>query len=144
MKDTSIYPKIGAVVDTIEVAVMWDRAAELYHKVTSVVKSVPGTIIATAHASHFYPQGICFYFSFAGEPVKQSDYDYYQAIWSACIETTLASGGSISHHHGIGINRSKWMKEEWGSLFPVLKKIKQTLDPKNVMNPGKLYEGKID
>ncbi|MBD3190331.1 MAG: FAD-binding protein [Candidatus Heimdallarchaeota archaeon] len=142
--ESSTYPPLGIVADTIEVSVMWDNSAKLYHNVIKAMKEVKGTLLATGHASHFYPQGICFYFTFGGEPIDQSDYDYYQAVWNACMEATIEAGGSISHHHGIGINRSHWMKEEWGTIFPVLKKIKQTLDPKNIMNPGKLYEGKVE
>jgi alkyldihydroxyacetonephosphate synthase len=141
--ESSKFPPIGFIVDTIEVSVMWDQAAELYHNVIKAMQSVKGTVVASGHASHFYPQGVCFYFSFGGKPVSEDDHTYSQAVWDACIKATIDSGGSISHHHGIGINRSEWMKEEWGSIFPLLLKIKKCLDPKNVLNPGKLYHGKI-
>ncbi|MFX0063594.1 MAG: FAD-binding oxidoreductase [Candidatus Hermodarchaeota archaeon] len=145
VSETSKFPPIGIVADTIEVAVMWEHASELYHRVIKAIKSVKGTLVASGHASHFYPQGVCFYFTFGGSPAEgQSDWDYYCAVWDAAIKGTLEASGSISHHHGIGIIRSHWMHEEWGSLFPLLKKIKQAFDPKNVMNPGKLYEGHVD
>ncbi|MFX0093296.1 MAG: FAD-binding oxidoreductase [Candidatus Hodarchaeota archaeon] len=145
VSETSKFPPIGVVADTIEVAVMWDRAPELYHAVIAAIKNVKGTLVASGHASHFYPQGVCFYFTFGGSPPdEQSDWDYYRTVWDAAINATTQAGGSVSHHHGIGIIRSHWMEKEWGSLFPLLKKIKQAFDPKNVMNPGKLYEGRVD
>jgi FAD/FMN-containing dehydrogenases len=54
------------------------------------------------------------------------------------MRSCIDSGGSISHHHGIGIMRANWLKEELGQSFEVLKRIKKTLDPKNIMNPGKM------
>jgi alkyldihydroxyacetonephosphate synthase len=45
----------------------------------------------------------------------------------------------LSHHHGIGSEHVKWMQQYWGPLgIRVLKSIKQELDPKAIMNPGKL------
>ncbi|MBN1329392.1 MAG: FAD-binding oxidoreductase [Candidatus Heimdallarchaeota archaeon] len=140
VKETSTMTPLGFVVDTLEVSSMWDKASTLYHDAIKEMKKVPGVIIASGHASHFYPQGVCFYFSFGGTPINQTDEDFNKAVWDACMRATIRNNGSISHHHGIGINRTKWMKEEWGSSYETLKKIKQSLDPKNIMNPGKLYE----
>ncbi|NHJ46648.1 MAG: FAD-binding oxidoreductase [Asgard group archaeon] len=139
VKETSTYTPIGFVVDTIEVSIMWDRAAKLYYDVIKEMKKVDGIVVATGHISHFYEQGVCYYFSFGGTPGKLEDEEFSTKVWDACIKTTLKNKGSISHHHGIGINRTKWMKEEWGTSFDILRKIKQSLDPKNVLNPGKLY-----
>ncbi|NHJ39404.1 MAG: FAD-binding oxidoreductase [Asgard group archaeon] len=140
VKETSTYTPLGFVVDTIEVAIMWDKAVKLYNEVINEMKKVDGIVIATGHISHFYEQGVCFYFSFGGTPGKQTDENFSNKVWAACIETTLQNGGSISHHHGVGINRTKWMKQEWGDTLDTLRKIKQCLDPKNILNPGKLYE----
>ncbi len=141
VSEASKFAPIGAVFDTIEVSVMWDHTAELYHNVIKAMQAVEGNLLASGHASHFYPQGVCWYFTFGGSPPEgQSDYDFYRAEWDAAIETTLANHGAASHHHGMGLNRTKYMKDQWGSLFPMLQKIKQVLDPKNVMNPGKLYQ----
>jgi len=51
----------------------------------------------------------------------------------------LEAGGSIAHHHGIGINRSHWMESELGGSIKTLREIKQLLDPQNILNPGKIY-----
>jgi alkyldihydroxyacetonephosphate synthase len=56
------------------------------------------------------------------------------------MKAVLESGGSIAHHHGIGINRANWMDEEWGEGMEVLRKIKKILDPNNILNPGKVFE----
>lgn len=38
------------------------------------------------------------------------------------------------------INKSHWLEEEWGKAMNTLKEIKRTLDPNNILNPGKIYE----
>lgn len=140
--ETSSSPPNKMTVDTIEVAVSWKNAAKLYHNVTETVKSkLKGVLLITAHISHFYPNGVGMYFSFAGvETGEQTIFDFYQQVWDTTMKTVLDSGGSIAHHHGIGITRSHWMDSEWGKSMEVLRQIKKMLDPNNILNPGKVYE----
>ncbi|MHA1341335.1 MAG: FAD-binding oxidoreductase [Promethearchaeota archaeon] len=141
VKEASEFAPKGFIFDTIEVSVMWDHALELYNNVVEEMKNVPGNVLISAHASHFYPNGVCFYFTFGGVvPDGQTPNDFYRASWDAAMRGTLKSKGSISHHHGIGLSRTRWMKAEHGAMLNVMKKIKSVLDPNNIMNPGKLYE----
>jgi alkyldihydroxyacetonephosphate synthase len=83
------------------------------------------------------------YFSFGGvETGEDTKFDFYQKVWNATMEAVVASGGSIAHHHGIGINRTNWMEVEWGKGMKIMKEFKRILDPQNILNPGKVY-GKI-
>jgi alkyldihydroxyacetonephosphate synthase len=50
----------------------------------------------------------------------------------------VAAGGAISHHHGIGINRARFLPGALGASFGVLESVKQALDPHGILNPGKL------
>ncbi|MBU7013235.1 MAG: FAD-binding oxidoreductase [Theionarchaea archaeon] len=138
VKEISEFTPRDVVFDTIEVSVMWDKSMELYQSMISAMKSIDGVIIASAHASHFYPQGVCFYFTFGGTPMTGSPTDFYQTVWDAAMKACLHAGGSISHHHGIGILRSPWVQQELGSSLEVLRTIKKALDPEYVMNPGKM------
>ncbi len=131
----------GLVVDTIEVAGAWSILPRLYGEVTSAIGAVPGTLAATAHCSHAYLDGGCLYFTFAGAPgADPSDKDrYYRAAFGAAMDATLAAGGAISHHHGIGLLRAPWMEAALGEeAFAVLADLKAALDPAGVLNPGKL------
>ena len=48
--------------------------------------------------------------------------------------------GSFSAEHGIGLaKKNELMKYSSQSDIEIMKLIKQTLDPKNIMNPGKLF-----
>lgn len=141
VKETSMFPPYKIVADTIEVACMWDVAAELYDKVIEATSSVPGNLLISAHISHFYPNGVGYYFTFGGVPTgDKTDFDFYKECWDATVKTVEDLGGSFGHHHGVGINRSHWMKKEWGQAFETLKQIKKLLDPNNILNPGKIYE----
>lgn len=52
----------------------------------------------------------------------------------------------VTGEHGVGIRKMKYMREEHGNALNIMQIIKQGLDPKNIMNPGKkipLLEKKI-
>ena len=54
-------------------------------------------------------------------------------------DAIAANGGTISHHHGVGEDHLPWMAQEKGALgIEILRAIKHTLDPKGILNPGKL------
>jgi alkyldihydroxyacetonephosphate synthase len=138
--ETSSMPPYKIVFDTLEVACLWDNAADLYHHVLESMNQFKGVLMITAHVSHFYPNGVGIYFSFGGVPSRgNSDFKFYQKCWDTTIKAVLDAGGSIAHHHGIGINRSRWMDNEWGSAMNTLRQIKKILDPNNILNPGKIY-----
>jgi len=139
--ETSSMPAFKLVFDTIEVASLWENAAKLYHSVLEATGKVRGNLLITAHVSHFYPNGIGIYFTFGGVPPKgKSDLEFYQDCWNSTIKAVLDAGGSIGHHHGIGIVRSHWMEKEWSKTgLETMKKIKKVLDPNNILNPGKIY-----
>ena len=139
--ETSTTPKMQITFDTIEVASSWENAAKMYHHVLDSVKKLKGVILFTAHVSHFYPNGVGMYFTFGGvETGEETNFDFYQKVWNATMEAVVASGGSIAHHHGIGINRARWMGVEWGKSMKIMKEFKKILDPQNILNPGKVYE----
>ena len=49
--------------------------------------------------------------------------------------------GSLSAEHGVGIARTEYMRDQLGDeLLNVLRQIKRTFDPKNIFNPGKIFE----
>jgi alkyldihydroxyacetonephosphate synthase len=130
----------GLVVDTIEVATTWDHIDELYREVVAAMKSVPGVIVASGHTSHSYAQGSNIYFTFAAYPPEPQQAEAtYLECWKQAMEATLRSHGTIAHHHGIGRIRVPWMQRELGAGLDVLRKIKRTLDPNGIMNPGVLF-----
>jgi alkyldihydroxyacetonephosphate synthase len=129
----------GLVVDTIEVAASWDRVGRLYDAVVATLQQVPGILNASAHSSHSYGQGTNLYITFAIRPDDYADAEArYLEAWGRVMEATLAAGGTIAHHHGIGRLRVPWLERELKSAYPVLQAVKRALDPAGMMNPGVL------
>lgn len=130
----------GIVVDTIEVAGPWSVLDDLGDAVTAALRAVEGTVVASVHQSHAYLDGACLYFTFAGRPSADPD-AYYRRAWDVASAATLAAGGALSHHHGVGRNRARFLDDALGSGADVLRAMKDTLDPHHILNPGVLGLG---
>ncbi len=146
--------RAGIVVDTIEIAARWSALPRLYDDCVAALVGVDGTLAASAHQSHAYVDGACLYFTFAGRmpdagtdapegAPAEADADawaerYYNDAWRAVMEAVRAHGGAISHHHGVGINRGRFLADALGGAFDVLVGLKESLDPRGILNPGKL------
>jgi alkyldihydroxyacetonephosphate synthase len=128
----------GFTVDTMEVAGSWADLPRIYRATVDALMAVEGTIAASAHQSHSYPSGGCLYFTFAGKVDAEGRDTYYRALWDAGQRSVLACGGALSHHHGVGINRGRFMAEALGGAMEVLVAVKRALDPHGILNPGKL------
>jgi alkyldihydroxyacetonephosphate synthase len=128
----------GFVVDTMEIAAPWSKLDMLFNDTRTAMLSVPHARAATCHLSHSYPDGACLYFTFAATPPPDEIESTYVALWDAGQRAVLAGGGNLSHHHGVGLNRARFMPEALGHAHGVLASIKHTLDPNGILNPGKL------
>ncbi|HSS11021.1 MAG TPA: FAD-binding oxidoreductase [Acidimicrobiales bacterium] len=129
----------GIIVDTIEIAARWSVLPAIYEEAIATLQAIDATLVASAHQSHAYRDGACLYFTFAGRPAPVESADrYYQRAWDAVMRVTLSRGGALSHHHGIGINRGRFVAPALGPAFDVLVAVKAALDPHGILNPGKL------
>ncbi|HVA09507.1 MAG TPA: FAD-binding oxidoreductase [Acidimicrobiales bacterium] len=132
--------RAGVVVDTAEISGPWAALPGLFDDVIGALKAVEGTLAASAHQSHAYTDGACLYFTFGGRgPEGDGAWReaYYRRAWDIVTDATLAHGAAISHHHGIGLNRSRFLPRALGSGFDVLRGLKDTFDPAGILNPGK-------
>ena len=130
----------GLVVDTIEVAASWSALDEIHQRVATALRGIEGMIVVSTHQSHAYSDGACLYFTFAGRASGDVS-DFYRAAWDQATNEVLSCGGALSHHHGVGRNRARFVTRALGSAFPVFEQIKHVLDPHNVMNTGVLGVG---
>jgi alkyldihydroxyacetonephosphate synthase len=123
--------KMGLTPETIEVAAKWTRIVDLYHDAMDKLGSVSGVSGVGAHLSHIYEQGACLYLTVLFEPNR----DTYFAIWEEMARVTKTHDATISHHHGVGILKRRYAREEVPR--ELAKKIKQALDPEGILNPDK-------
>ena len=63
-----------------------------------------------------------------------------QQINNRIIEKTLEFGGTISGEHGIGLGHKDMFEREHGPSVELMRKIKKQFDPKNILNPGKIFD----
>ena len=126
----------GAFVDTMEVAASWERLTDLYHSVRAAIGQ---HAVVMAHFSHAYPDGCSIYFTFAGyAPDAAAAQRLYDAIWRDGLDATTRVGGTISHHHGVGLLKAPYMAGEHREAMAIFEAAKQSLDPDRIMNPGKM------
>ncbi|MFZ1743623.1 MAG: FAD-binding oxidoreductase [Pontixanthobacter sp.] len=129
----------GWFMDTIEVTVPWSRVLQLYEMLAEAVRAVHKDVYFGAHWSHAYADGVCQYMTFRLPPMSDAEaLPLHASIWETVEQATLDHGGSISHHHGIGVFRNRWMEKEHGDALTLIQQIKDVLDPQNLINPGKL------
>jgi alkyldihydroxyacetonephosphate synthase len=128
----------GFVVDTMEIAGRWRDLPRIYERAREAILAVEGAMVVSAHQSHSYLDGACLYFTFAGQPGDNPPDVFYRAAWDAGTQAVLAEGGALSHHHGVGLNRARFVRDALGAAFEVLAATKHALDPKGILNPGKL------
>ena len=122
----------GAFADTMEVAARWDRLPDLYAQVQGALGRHTAVM---AHFSHAYQEGCSIYFSFAGRGSLKT----YDATWRAALDAARAAGGTVTHHHGVGILKADAAAKEAGHALRIWDEAKTTWDPTNLMNPGRPF-----
>jgi alkyldihydroxyacetonephosphate synthase len=130
----------GYVVDTVEVAGSWSTLGPMRRAVLRALHELPDLTVASVHQSHAYLDGACLYFTFAARPADDAT-GFYRRAWEHVTRSVLDHGGAISHHHGVGRNRARFVPDALGTGFEVLQDLKRLLDPDNIMNPGVLGLG---
>ncbi|MGZ4112402.1 MAG: FAD-binding oxidoreductase, partial [Tumebacillaceae bacterium] len=58
------------------------------------------------------------------------------------VQFSLDNGGTCTGEHGVGIGKAGYLMQEHGAAVAYMQAIKQALDPKNTLNPGKIFVGK--
>ncbi|OLO26237.1 2-hydroxy-acid oxidase [Alkalihalophilus pseudofirmus] len=55
------------------------------------------------------------------------------------VQYAISKGGTCTGEHGVGLGKAKYQRLEHGSSYEVMKAIKKSLDPNNILNPGKIF-----
>lgn len=131
---------------TTEVSADWGSITKLYYNIVNRIKNeferIEDITMLGGHSSHSYINGTNMYFVYNYnincEPEDEMRI-YHHPIQTIIVEETLKIGGSMCHHHGIGKYRNQWTKQEHGSAYYMLEKLKEAFDPKSIMNFGTIF-----
>jgi alkyldihydroxyacetonephosphate synthase len=137
----------GLGVDTLETAASWAKLPGLYVAVRNALQRIirecapfPSAWgIVMCHVSHSYADGASLSFTYVFPRSFDDDVAQWQMIKKAATDAVTSHGGTLSHHHGVGEDHLPWMTAEKSPLgLEILRAVKRTLDPKGILNPGKL------
>jgi len=132
----------GAYMDTIEISGPWDRLPAMYRAMQAAATALDDSVSFGAHWSHVYPDGACMYMTLKFKAADdQAAFRIHHDLWDRISTLCIDHGGSIAHHHGAGYFRNPWLVRELGTGHGVMRAVKQALDPRGILNPGKLALG---
>lgn len=137
------FPWMFGTLDTVAT---YDKLEPLYwaKKNTLEEKYKKWGLFYYAHFSHWYLWGVMAYDRFIIESPPedpQEAHALHDEIWDLAVKVNLENGGVINEHHGVGLKLARHVRGQYGSAFKVMEGLKQTLDPYNLLNPGKMGFG---
>ena len=81
-----------------------------------------------------------FHVLFPYDPKDKTVYKKIREFSDLLIDKTLDLEGTITGEHGVGLHKKSYLLKEHPDNIPVMKTIKRSLDPNNIMNPGKIFD----
>ena len=80
-----------------------------------------------------------FHLSYLFDPNDPSEIARVEDLNVKMVQRALRLGGTCTGEHGIGLHKMAYLVEEAGPVaLEAMKAVKRALDPKNIMNPGKV------
>ena len=132
------------IAESFETSVSWSDALALCANVKRRLveeyarRKLPGKPFVTARVTQVYRTGVCIYFYFGfyykGIP---NPHEVYLELENVARDEILKSGGSLSHHHGIGKLRRAFLPRIMsGATLQWKRDLKKSLDPDNLFGAG--------
>ena len=82
-----------------------------------------------------------FHFGYLIDPDNEAQRQQAEQLNHTLVARAIALGGTCTGEHGIGIHKQGFLLEEAGvGAVQMMRAIKQALDPKNILNPGKIFQ----
>ncbi len=134
----------GVMVDVAETATTWSNVLNVHKQTLDCVtkkfsEEGNGKGYIGCHISHTYATGACLYFTYATNQIKNNEIPQYYNYKKLITENFMKHGATLTHHHAVGYEHSPWLESEITPTgVKTLKALKESLDPKNILNPGKL------
>ena len=134
--------------ETLETTIQWDRVSVLGKALETVLydqhqqHNLPGKPYLSYRVTQLYHSSVCVYIMFGiyTKGVEQPE-EIFKQVEEKMREKVLEHGGSISHHHGVGKLRKKFIGDTMSKEHVQLAgAIKKQLDPNNVFGVKNTYD----
>ncbi len=144
------YPKhnldLPAMFGTMDTICTFENMENLYATKKAILeeKYKEWDLEYIAHMSHWYAWGVMVYDRFiVPNPPKDPDeaLALHNEIWNTAVRASIDCGGIINEHHGVGLKLARFMRDQYGPAYQVIEGLKDSLDPHNILNPGKMGFG---
>jgi alkyldihydroxyacetonephosphate synthase len=132
------------LAESFETSVAWSDALALCGNVKRrlmeeyELRKLPGKPFVTARVTQVYPTGVCiyFYFGFYYKSIT-NPHEVFLELENVARDEILKSGGSLSHHHGVGKLRRAFLPRIMSPATLQWKRdLKKSLDPENLFGAG--------
>lgn len=130
----AVNVRAGAVGWTTDVCVPISRLPECIMATRADIDAgtVPAAILGHVGDGNFHV-------IFSIDPNAPAEFAQVEAINRRLVERAIAMDGTCTGEHGIGIGKQDWLVAELGDAVDTMRIVKRALDPKNLMNPGKIF-----
>lgn len=134
----------GLIADVSETSTTWSNIPNLYqqtrHAIIKAMLETNDIAWCGCHISHTYHNGASLYFTFGCQ--DKNGIEQYLHIKKAAEDSFVENGGCLSHHHAVGFEHLPWIQHDISPTgIHVIRSLKAGLDPKGIMNPGKIIPG---
>jgi len=143
LRETVIQHRI--LIDMFETSTYWDNLMPLYAHIKKSLDEKSDYFkkggVLFCHVSHIYKTGASLYFTLLASQEEGNELGQWENIKEIVTTAIFEKRAAISHHHGIGRAHRKWYNQQLHEDERLLlRSIKSHLDPKGVLNPGKLFD----
>jgi alkyldihydroxyacetonephosphate synthase len=133
-------PELPAIWGTLDVVAPYDRIEAVYEALRTAVREpyADTGLQLRMHFSHWYLWGTMIYGRFVVPDGGDDALALHDRIWEDGMRAALDAGAVMNDHHGVGLKLGPYMRRQHGAALDTMRRIKASLDPQGVMNPGKL------
>nr|WP_170574964.1 FAD-linked oxidase C-terminal domain-containing protein [Ruegeria atlantica] len=131
----AVRRRTGAVGWATDVCVPISRIVECISETKKDLEnlSVPGCILGHLGDGNFHVV-------FSVDPKSQTEADEIEAFSSRLSHRAIRMDGTCTGEHGVGLGKKKYLEAEHGNALDIMRTLKTSLDPKNILNPGKVID----
>jgi alkyldihydroxyacetonephosphate synthase len=132
----------GAIADVSDTAAPWSKLMPLYKNVMAAAEKAFAQVGVTGwimcHLSHSYYSCACLYFTFGFKHDGVDPLGQYERVKNAVQQAFVDSGGTLSHHHGVGTEHAAWLEQDISAPgIHMIDGLLTSMDPGRNFNPGK-------